>query len=104
MSRIGDFYFDDDEATFVFGNEENGIRISADTITFIQNGQRMSFDEMIKQVSSIEWAPVVHGRWIEKQGGFWETATCSNCEGKYPTVGITPRYCPNCGTRMDLEV
>ena len=38
MSRIGDFYFDDDEATFVFGNEENGIRISEDDIVFVQNG------------------------------------------------------------------
>ena len=42
-----------------------------------------------------------HGRWINKQGGFWEIATCDQCGGRYPTVGITPNFCPNCGAKMD---
>ena len=48
-----------------------------------------------------EFAPVEHGQWVDKQGGFWETATCNICGEKYPTVGVTPNYCPNCGARMD---
>lgn len=52
-------------------------------------------------IPAADVAPVVHGRWGKKQGGFWEFADCSVCGQKTPTVGIPPNYCPNCGARMD---
>ena len=57
----------------------------------------------IKGMKSADVEPVRHGRWVDKQGGFWEVATCSNCGEKHPTVCIIPNYCPNCGAIMDLS-
>lgn len=59
--------------------------------------------ELFRQAKPADVAPVRHGRWIKKQGGFWETATCSNCGENHPTVGIVPNYCPNCGADMRGE-
>ena len=53
------------------------------------------------EIPAADVAPVWHGWWADKQGGFWETATCSICGEKYPTVGIVPNYCPNCGAKLD---
>lgn len=55
----------------------------------------------VEGIPAADVAPVWHGWWADKQGGFWETATCSICGEKYPTVGIVPNYCPNCGAKMD---
>ena len=57
--------------------------------------------QSIMELPAADVAPVWHGWWADKQGGFWETATCSICGEKYPTVGIVPNYCPNCGAKMD---
>ena len=60
--------------------------------------------KVLREVSdapAADVAPVVHGRWIDKKGGFWEMATCSMCGEKYPCVGMVPNYCPNCGAKMD---
>lgn len=46
-------------------------------------------------------APVVHGEWLGRRGGFFDFATCSNCKEDYPLGGDTLNYCPNCGARMD---
>ena len=59
------------------------------------------FADQIIAIPAADVAPVRHGRWINKQGGFWEIATCDQCGGRYPTVGITPNFCPNCGAKMD---
>lgn len=48
-------------------------------------------------------SPVRHGRWENRQGGFWGVATCSVC-GKKSHIGkVSPPYCPNCGAKMDWE-
>ena len=53
-----------------------------------------------------EYAPVVHGRWIEKEyvdepyGGYY-LFHCSECG--FPNARER-NYCPNCGAKMDLEV
>lgn len=57
--------------------------------------------EEISKIPAADVAPVVHGRWIDKKGGFWEMATCSMCGEKYSCAGMAPNYCPNCGARMD---
>lgn len=59
---------------------------------------------LLMRIPSANVEPVRHGRWGEKQGGFWEFAACSLCGEKTPTVGIIPNFCPNCGAKMDLEV
>lgn len=58
-------------------------------------------EQLLDEIPSDDVAPVVHGRWIYKKGGFWEIATCSMCGEKYPCVGMEPNYCPNCGAIMD---
>lgn len=47
--------------------------------------------------------PVVHGRWISKNGhGYEWVFVCSNCDyvDGYP-FNERPNYCPNCGAKMD---
>ena len=49
-------------------------------------------------------APVVHGEWLDRRGGFFDFAACSNCKEEYPLGGDTLNYCPNCGAKMDGAV
>lgn len=58
---------------------------------------------LLMRITSADVEPVVHGRWGNKKGGFFEFAACSLCGEEAPTAGITPNYCPNCGAKMDLE-
>lgn len=49
-------------------------------------------------------APVVHGRWIERQaphamGGI--SAKCSACSKNVQYLGNPLNYCPHCGAKMD---
>ena len=49
-------------------------------------------------------APVVHGRWVEKEKyTFGIIYDCSLCENRILDNGHSWNYCPNCGARMDLE-
>lgn len=52
-----------------------------------------------------EFAPVVHGRWIPKQDGFWkkQILICSIC-GSRNALDYEFNHCPNCGAKMDEEV
>lgn len=52
----------------------------------------------------MDYAPVVHGRWIYKG----EYAVCTECGGRSGTQydGVEPiplmkQFCPNCGEKMD---
>ena len=52
-----------------------------------------------------DWAPVRHGRWIERKsfhadGGV--SAKCSICKNDVQYLGNPLNYCPNCGAKMDL--
>jgi hypothetical protein len=40
-------------------------------------------------------APVVHARWIDRDGKTW----CSRCDAS--NKQYKPPYCPHCGARMD---
>ena len=44
-------------------------------------------------------APVRHGRWLID--GYTGKEFCSNC-GDIPEC-FEPKFCPNCGAKMDLE-
>ena len=47
-------------------------------------------------------APVVHGRWIEKEKyTFGIMYDCSLCENRILDNGNPWHYCPNCGAKMD---
>ena len=68
----------------------------------------MEADELINTALTIEAAPVVHGRWIEDDAR--GCRCCSVCEfevhddASHVMFGdwrIAPKYCPNCGARMD---
>lgn len=52
-----------------------------------------------------EFAPVVHGRWVDNvdKDGFLCNAwrKCSVCGGL--NFSKKPPYCPNCGAKMDLQ-
>lgn len=58
----------------------------------------------------VDYAPVVHGRWIciSKGYGEYECSVChgvdSNCSDYYGIHVVTEQeFCPNCGAKMDKE-
>lgn len=55
----------------------------------------------IENAPSVEVAPVVHGRWVEKEKyTFGIMYDCSLCENRILDNGHTWNYCPNCGADM----
>ena len=60
----------------------------------------------LNDASTIEAAPVVHGKWVDHMCRDWR---CSECGGKIHKVRRVdgycyddkPKYCPDCGARMD---
>ena len=58
--------------------------------------------QYIEIIPAADVAPVVHGRWIEKDkytfGVFYD---CSICGNRILDNGYSWNYCPNCGCRMD---
>lgn len=61
----------------------------------------------IDNAPTIEAEPVRHGQWIiEMDDMGWLKYTCPNCGYVKRTdihVSLGWNYCPNCGTKMDLE-
>lgn len=55
----------------------------------------------VKYAPTVDAAPVKHGRWELFDSAEPQRYGCSNCSclSWYGTY----RYCPNCGSRMDLE-
>lgn len=64
----------------------------------------------VKAFPTADVAPVVHGRWEEKEDGFGDVYyDCSVCRESFCLIDGMPTdnlyiYCPNCGAKMDLEV
>ena len=74
-----------------------------DLFTNAALGCRAALEE-VKALPAADVRPVVRGEWVEEMvvGGFaesWES-TCSICGKGYRDIG-KPRYCPNCGARME---
>lgn len=60
----------------------------------------------IKGMKAADVAPVRHGRWLDVREKllFGEHYfLCSNCKSRNGLM-ISFNYCPNCGSKMDLEV
>ena len=56
----------------------------------------------IDNAPTIEAEPVRHGVWV--CGDYYDVGdVCSECDWDSGMVNPTLRYCPNCGTKMDLE-
>ena len=68
-------------------------------------GQLTTFTEAIlrvKEAPAADVAPVVHGRWIEKEKyTFGVMYDCSICDNLILDNGHSWNYCPNCGAIMD---
>ena len=68
--------------------------------------------KLLREIPTVDAAPVVHGRWIEPVPGDG-FPYCSNCKTIALDKGLflnpklmdwyKTKYCPNCGARMDLE-
>ena len=64
------------------------------------------YSELDIERREVEFAPVVHGRWIERKSFHAEggvSAKCSVCQKSVQYLGNPLNYCPNCGARMDGE-
>ena len=61
----------------------------------------------VKRQPAADVAPVVHGRWIEKEEPYFDVIyVCSACGEEFCFIEGNPsdnlyKYCPNCGARMD---
>ena len=70
-------------------------------------GQLTTFTEAIlrvKEAPAADVAPVVHGRWIEKEKyTFGVMYDCSICDNLILDNGHSWNYCPNWGAKMDKE-
>lgn len=56
----------------------------------------------VEEVSAVDAAPMVHGRWVEEKDrlSHWH---CSEC-GKVQGMSILfMNYCPNCGAKMGID-
>ena len=57
---------------------------------------------IIYRTPTADVAPVVHGRWVEKEKyTFGIMYDCSLCENRILDNGNPWHYCPNCGAKMD---
>ena len=65
------------------------------------------FIRMIVSAPAEDVAPVVHARWIvEFDDRGWKKYSCSGCGYFRRTdihVSLNWHYCPNCGSKMDVE-
>ena len=59
------------------------------------------YADKIKAIPAADVAPVRPGRWITVGVNYYRRISqCTNCCAKYD---FRPKYCPNCGARMDEE-
>ena len=62
---------------------------------------------LVRTYPAADVAPVVHGRWIEKEEPYFDVIyDCSACGESFCFIEGNPsnnlyNYCPNCGARMD---
>ena len=66
---------------------------------YIHEPTKSEFKRMAVQM---DYAPVVHGRWIEQEKYTFGTMyDCSICNNRILDNGHSWNYCPNCGAKMD---
>ena len=71
------------------------------------NDCRSAFYKCITSMPAADVVEVRHGRWVWDTTGLYPKPICSRCgEEPYRRSNHTsdlPKYCPNCGVRMDKE-
>lgn len=87
---------------------ERGAAIDAVTAVYVRTAGYKTRErvwetrEAIQKLPASDVAPVVHGRWIEKEKyTFGVMYDCSICGDRILDNGHSWNYCPNCGARMD---
>ena len=61
-----------------------------------------SFADVIEDMPTLDYAPVVHGEWIEDDTPFAKQRKCSVCgKNDNPKTAISGHYCWFCGAKMD---
>lgn len=60
---------------------------------------------LVKDIPTIDAAPVKHGKWFDAMVGELPVQVCDQCNTFFPLAytGGGHHYCPNCGAKMDLE-
>ena len=72
-----------------------------------QTDEPIPFETLVSDLRDMKTAdvsPVRHGRWLQKKHKIFGNAydyVCSECGCDYALAEYN--YCPNCGTKMDLE-
>lgn len=68
-------------------------------------------ERLVGKLPSADVVPVVHGQWVGTADGYadselvWDEWACSECghEENTDDPDMLPRYCPNCGAKMQDE-
>lgn len=72
------------------------------------NQDRLGVLEIVTDFEMADVEPIIHGKWIGKPMCGNSICRCSICECVHSIhVNLegkaTQKYCPNCGSKMDLE-
>ena len=85
----------------------NACKYPSESTTMRRVTYNAAISEACRIVDAIPAAdvePVRHGRWVDVEGYEGLLYRCSACEDKrYKHTTVKYNYCPNCGSRMDLE-
>lgn len=85
-------------------NRESAIKSLLNDSTEQVGYSRENAADCIRYMDAADVAPVVHGRWVEKEKyTFGIMYDCSLCENRILDNGHSWNYCPNCGAKMDGE-
>ena len=84
----------------VLGTEHYPVKYD-EGISYGYEAAHRHIEEVISNQPTADVAPVVHGKWILAEDGWY----CSACK-LYPNFDYDPeekgiQYCPNCGAKMD---
>lgn len=82
-------------------SREAAIKTINDNVSTI--AEKTFYDCLLYRIPSVDAVPVVHGKWVNVIGGFFEMGRCSVCGGQWPTAGGL-NFCPNCGAKMDESI
>ena len=58
---------------------------------------------IISETPAADVAPVKHGKWIRMDNDGEAISKCSVCKFPVSTFWNESNYCPDCGSKMDLE-
>lgn len=72
------------------------------------NGAISDVADMLTHFPAADVVEVRHGRWRKERvsstgSGSYGVYQCSICGAMFPDIGYGYNYCPNCGSRMDLD-